>query len=96
MPDNNTFKQLLIRKAEKFVHFYLNPEETPNPKENFGFKSLAPAPHVDKLKDFESKSVSLNPQGNIEFFNPLQSLYYVLMSVVISCLKSPQVGRNFK
>ena len=44
----------------------------------------------------EKKKPWLNPRGNIKSFNPFHSLHYVLLSVVISCLKSPQVGRNFK
>ena len=49
-----------INSNEKFIRnlrwrafFYLNPNEKPNKKENYNFKSLAPAPFVKELKELE-------------------------------------------
>ena len=62
----------MISKVEKFVHnlrwkslFYLNPTEKPNPKQTFGFKSIAPAPAVSELKEFEDELILL--VKNIKF-----------------------------
>ena len=64
----------MIQSVEKFVknirwrafHF-LNPTQTNNKKETFGFPSTKPAPYVPELTDFESKMYDLTK--NIKFKN---------------------------
>ena len=66
MPSQNTYLQMFINSIEKLkrnlswrAHFFLNPPTQTNKKENFGFKSLAPAPFVKELKQFEDGLINL-------------------------------------
>ena len=66
MPSRNIYLQMLINSIEKFrrnltwkAHFFLNPPTKQCSKENYGFKSLAPAPFVKELKHFEDGIISL-------------------------------------
>ena len=72
VPSNNTYLQILIGKTEKFLHnlswralFYLRPETKPTPKQTYGFKSIAPAPAVPELRDFEEGLIDL--VRNVQF-----------------------------
>jgi hypothetical protein len=66
VPNRNVYQQMLISKSRKFVHnarwkayFYLKPSAKPKSKENYGFKSTAPAPSVLELKIFEDRIANL-------------------------------------
>jgi hypothetical protein len=66
MPSQKVYLQMFINSIEKFsrnlnwrAHFFLNPPSETNSKENFGFKSLAPAPFVKELKHFQDGLISL-------------------------------------
>ena len=72
VPPTRTYLQMMISKMEKVVHnmrwkafFYLKPEEKPNSKENFGFKSTNPAPSVPELRNFEMELINLSK--NLKF-----------------------------
>ena len=66
MPSRNTYLQMFINSIEKTsrnlswkAHFFLNPPTKTSSKENYGFKSIAPAPFVKELKQFEDGLISL-------------------------------------
>ena len=80
VPSNNVYLQIMISKAERFIHnfrwkalFFLKPAAKPKSKQTFGFKSTAPAPGVPELKQFENELADLIE--NIQFGrkpNPFQ------------------------
>ena len=80
VPSNNVYLQIVISKAERFIHnfrwralFFLKPAAKPKSKQTFGFKSTAPAPGVPQLKQFENELADLIE--NIKFGrkpNPFQ------------------------
>jgi len=49
----------LIHKARWKSHIFLNPQEAPNNKEHYDFKSLRKAPIVSLLKPFEDRIMQL-------------------------------------
>ena len=58
--NKSTTLNMIIQSADRFIqklrwrtHFYLNPQETPKHKENYGFKSLNAPPITPELKPFE-------------------------------------------
>ena len=66
MPSQKIYLQMFINSIEKFsrnlhwrAHFFLNPPKQASSKENFGFKSLAPAPYVKELNQFKDGLISL-------------------------------------
>ena len=67
VPNKNTYKQILIQKAEKFnrnmrwkAYFFLNPSKKTKTKNNFKFKSISPAPsNITQLKHFEEKFANM-------------------------------------
>ena len=55
----NMYHQTMLTKAKKFIHnarwktfFFLNPQENPQNKQYYGFKSTNPAPFVKELSEF--------------------------------------------
>ena len=63
---------MIIQAADRFIqkirwrtHFYLNPQDTPVHKENYGFKSIRAPPITNDLKPFEDGI--LNLVQNVEF-----------------------------
>ena len=72
VPSRNLYRQMVIAKSQKFIHnarwkahFFLNPQDNPSTKNNFGFKSTNPAPIITQLKFFEEQLVKL--VKNIKF-----------------------------
>ena len=70
--NKTTVKKMIIQAADRFIqkirwrtHFYLNPQETPVHKENYGFKSIKAPPITPDLKPFEDGI--LNLVQNVEF-----------------------------
>ena len=70
--NKRTYLNMTIQAADKFIrnlewrtHFYLNPRDTPNMKENYGFKSLNAPPRTPELRPFEDSLLHLIQ--NIEF-----------------------------
>ena len=63
--ENNSTINKFIRNLEWRTHFYLNPRDTPNMKENYGFKSLNAPPRTPELRPFEDSLLHLIQ--NIEF-----------------------------
>ena len=66
IPSDREYRQKLIEKTEDFLkravwktYFFLNPNEKPQRKETFGFKSNASLPHVPELKAFEENMLQL-------------------------------------
>ena len=66
VPNKKTYLHMMINSIEKLVHnlrwrshFFLKPQPNPNKKENFGFKSTAPAPKLQELKGFEEGLIDL-------------------------------------
>ena len=72
VPNNNIYLQILIGKTEILVQnlrwkvlFFLKPEAKPIPKQTYGFKSIAPAPVIKELNDFEEGLIDL--VNNVKF-----------------------------
>ena len=72
VPSRNMYLQMMIAKAQKFVHnakwkafFYLKPNSKPKSKQTYGFKSTSSAPYVPELKEFEGEFANL--VKNIQF-----------------------------
>ena len=66
VPSQESYLQVFINSIETFsrniawrAFWYLNPNEDPEAKEKYGFKSLAPAPYVKDLKVFEDGLLEL-------------------------------------
>ena len=72
---------MFINSIEKFTrnlrwrsHFFLKPPSNNNSKENYGFKSIAPAPQVKELKFFEDGLINLAKEIKFEYkHNQFQS-----------------------
>ena len=84
LPSRKDYLQRLIEKTEQFLrrmrwkaHFFLNPETTTTPKENYGFKSTKNPPPIEELKDFEDDMLKMIQtvkfkQVNNPFLNKLK------------------------
>ena len=62
VPSENNYHQTMLTKANKFIQnarwkafFFLNPQEKPQNKQFYNFKSTNPAPPVNRLKEFENR-----------------------------------------
>ena len=72
IPPKQDYQIQFIKSVETFVKnirwrsfFFLNPNDTPNRRETFGFNTTSPAPHVDELKELENELFELTK--NIKF-----------------------------
>ena len=67
-----TYRQSLINSFERFSRnlrfksfYFLNPDDRPQQRELYGFKSISPAPFVPEIKPFEDDLIQLIQ--NVEF-----------------------------
>ena len=66
VPSKDTYLQMMVNSVEKLIHnlrwrafHFLKEEPSTNSKENFQFKSTAPAPQLQEMKEFEDGMVNL-------------------------------------
>ena len=78
IPSKEEFMIQMIHSVEYFVKnirwrafFFLNPSQSTQSKETFGFRSTSPAPFVPELREFELKLYDLTK--NIRFRNRTNS-----------------------
>ena len=74
VPNKKKYLQSVIHRGSKFfldlrwrTYFFLHPAKNTNKKNNYGFKSTDPAPHVPELKVFEDKFMCF--VKNLKFTN---------------------------
>ena len=66
MPSEDTYLQMMVNSVEKLIHnlrwrafHFLKEEQSTSSKETFEFRSTAPAPQIQDMKEFEDGMVDL-------------------------------------
>lgn len=79
----------LMRRMKWKVYFFINGRKADNTKDNYGFKNCSPAPHIEKLVNFEKDLYGII--NNITFQYKKSRFQKHLDELVWNISKSEQV-----